>query len=181
MSRLTVYRQDQPQSHLIDTDNAAEITKALNSVGVRFERWSAQRKLSAQATPEEIAEVYGEEIRRLQEEKGYQTWDVISLYPEHPDKDALRKKFLDEHSHSEDEVRFFVDGQGLFTLHIEEKVYAVLCVSGDLISVPAGTTHWFDMGPNPNFKVIRVFDNQEGWVAKFTGSDIASRFARLDN
>lgn len=181
MSKLTVYHQDQPQSHLVDTGDARAIADELNSVGVRFERWPAQRRLSAQATPEEIGEVYGKEIRRLQEEEGYQTWDVISLYPEHPDKDSLRKKFLDEHSHSEDEVRFFVDGQGLFTLHIDDKVYAVLCESGDLISVPAGTTHWFDMGPNPNFKVIRVFDNQEGWVAKFTGSDIASRFARLDN
>ncbi len=106
---------------------------------------------------------------------------MISLYPEHPDKDALRKKFLDEHSHSEDEVRFFVDGQGLFALHIADKVYAVLCEGGDLISVPASTTHWFDMGPNPNFKVIRVFDNEKGWVANFTGSDIASKFARLEN
>jgi len=181
MSRLTVYHQNEPGTQLLDTENAAAIASELNNVGVRFERWPAERKLTAQATPEEIGEVYGAEIKRLQDEEGYQTWDVISLYPEHPDKDALRKKFLDEHSHSEDEVRFFVDGQGLFTLHIEDKVYAVLCEGGDLISVPAGTTHWFDMGPNPNFKVIRVFDNQEGWIAKFTGSDIASKFARLDN
>lgn len=181
MSQLTVYHQDQPATAIFDSGDGDTIATELNTVGVHFERWPAQRKLSAQATPAEIGEVYGEEIRRLQDEQGYKTWDVISLYPEHPDKVALRKKFLDEHSHSEDEVRFFVDGQGLFTLHIGKKVYAVLCEGGDLISVPAGTPHWFDMGPNPNFKVIRVFDNEEGWVAKFTGSDIASRFSRLEN
>ena len=104
------------------------------------------------------------------QEQGYQTVDVVSLTPDHPDKAALRKKFLDEHRHSEDEVRFFVDGQGLFSLHIGNRVYEVLCQQGDLISVPANTPHWFDMGPNP-----------EGWVANFTGSDIASRFSRLDN
>lgn len=181
MSQLTVYHQDQPATPIFDSGDGGAIAAELNTVGVHFERWPAQRKLSAQATPAEIGEVYGEEIRRLQDEQGYKTWDVISLYPEHPDKQALRKKFLDEHSHSEDEVRFFVGGQGLFTLHIGKKVYAVLCEGGDLISVPAGTPHWFDMGPNPNFKVIRVFDNEEGWVAKFTGSDIASRFSRLEN
>lgn len=181
MSQLTVYHQDQPGQHLLHTRDSDVIAEELNKVGVRFERWPAEKTLAPEATPEQIGRAYASEIKRLQEEEGYKTWDVISLYPEHPDKHVLRKKFLEEHSHSEDEVRFFVDGQGLFTLHIGEKVYAVLCEGGDLISVPAGTTHWFDMGPNPSFKVIRVFDNEEGWVAKFTGSDIASRFARLEN
>jgi len=57
----------------------------------------------------------------------------------------------------------------------------VLCTKGDLISVPANTPHWFDMGPNPNFTAIRLFNNPEGWVANFTGSDIAQRFNRLEN
>src|SRR5690606_22918470 len=106
--------------------------------------------------------------------------DVISLNADHPDKDALRQKFLSEHTHSEDEVRFFVDGCGLFTLHIDARVYEVLCERGDLISVPAGVAHWFDMGPAPRFVAIRFFNNTEGWVARFTGSTIADRFSRLD-
>lgn len=181
MSQLTVYHQNQPDSPRLDTTDAGEIATALNQVGVRFERWPAEQPLAADATPEAVGQAYAGAIRRLQQEEGYKTWDVISMHPAHPQKDAARRKFLDEHAHSEDEVRFFVDGQGLFTLHIGEFVYAVLCEGGDLISVPAGTPHWFDMGPNPDFKVIRVFDNEEGWVANFTGSDIASRFARLEN
>ncbi len=78
-------------------------------------------------------------------------------------------------------MRFFVDGQGLFGLHLGERIYEVLCTKGDLISVQANTPHWFDMGPNPNFTAIRLFNNQEGWVANFTGSDIAQRFSRLEN
>ena len=93
----------------------------------------------------------------------------------------MRQKFLAEHTHSEDEVRFFVDGHGLFSLHVAAEVYEVLCEKGDLISVPANTKHWFDMGPNPRFVAIRFFNNPEGWVAQFTGSDIADRFNRLDN
>jgi 1,2-dihydroxy-3-keto-5-methylthiopentene dioxygenase len=102
------------------------------------------------------------------------------MHPEHPQKEALRAKFLEEHRHNEDEVRFFVAGQGLFTLHIDDHVYAVLCEKDDLISVPAGTPHWFDMSESPSFVAIRLFDNPDGWVAHFTGVDIAQRFPRLE-
>jgi len=78
----------------------------------------------------------------------------------------------------EDEVRFFVDGEGLFTLHEEGRVFNMLCTKGDLIAVPAGMRHWFDMGPTPRFTAIRLFIEPEGWVAHFTGDDIADRFPR---
>jgi len=105
---------------------------------------------------------------------------VISLTPDHPDRAALRAKFLNEHTHSEDEVRFFVAGRGQFTLHIGDKIYETLCVQGDLIGVPDGTRHWFDMSESPYFIAIRLFTNKEGWVANFTGSDIAEKFPRLN-
>jgi len=56
-----------------------------------------------------------------------------------------------------------------------------LCEKDDLISVPANTKHWFDMGPNPVFTAIRLFNNPEGWVARFTGDAIAEEFPLLDN
>lgn len=74
-----------------------------------------------------------------------------------------------------------MDGKGLFSLHIDNQVFEVLCTRGDLISVPANTRHWFDMGENPHFTAIRFFNNPEGWVANFTGSDIAQHFSRLDS
>ena len=92
----------------------------------------------------------------------------------------MRAKFLEEHTHKEGEVRFFVDGSGLFSLHVGGKVYEVLCRKGDLISVPDNTTHWFDMGPAPEFVAIRFFTNPDGWIGDFTGSDIAQRFPRYE-
>ena len=77
-------------------------------------------------------------------------------------------------------MRFFVRGEGLFTLHAADRVWNVLCGQGDLMSVPAGMTHWFDMGAAPNFTAIRMFVNPDGWVAAFTGSDIAERFPRYE-
>jgi len=137
--------------------------------------------LSDHAGQDEVIAAYRDSVDRLLSNYHFQSVDVISLQPDHPDRDALRAKFLNEHTHSDYEVRFFVDGKGLFYIHQGQQVYGVLCEKGDLISVPANTTHWFDMGPNPDFKCIRLFTSPEGWVANFTGSDIASRFPRLEN
>ena len=91
------------------------------------------------------------------------------------------EKFLDEHIHSDDEIRFFVDGCGLFYMHFEEEVISVMCKRGDLIGVPAQTKHWFDMGPEPSFTCIRLFTSPDGWLADFTGSDVAQRFPRFED
>lgn len=181
MSQLTIYAENDPNTALLSTDDFAEISMALGDAGIRIERWSADREITDDMDEETIIAAYQAEIDRLVAEGGYQTWDVVSMHPDHPEKEAFRKKFLDEHTHSEDEVRFFVRGQGLFILHIEEKVFSVLCEKDDLISVPANTRHWFDMGPHPTFTAIRLFNNPEGWAANFTGDDIASEFPRLEN
>ncbi|MZR61861.1 acireductone dioxygenase [Alcanivorax sp. DP30] len=180
MSELKIFQADkpaEPEQHLTDKQAMAE---ALAAAGVRYEQWQASAPLSENPSQDEVIAAYKADIDRLMKNEGYQTVDVVSMVPDHPEKEAFRKKFLDEHRHSEDEVRFFVEGQGLFTLHIDDRVYEVLCTKGDLISVPANTPHWFDMGSQPRFVAIRLFNNTEGWVANFTGSDIASQFSRLD-
>ncbi|BEH15048.1 1,2-dihydroxy-3-keto-5-methylthiopentene dioxygenase [Marinobacter shengliensis] len=179
MTTLSIFHQSQPdEAHTVMTDPGA-IGDALARHGVRFEQWPT-RDLPADASQEQILEAYSEEVARLKQECGFQTADVISLNPDNPQKEAFRQKFLDEHTHSEDEVRFFVRGQGLFYLHFGDQVYALLCQQNDLISVPDGTRHWFDMGPEPQFTCIRLFTNPEGWVASFTGEDIASRLPRYE-
>ena len=183
MSVLTIY----PDSH---SDNRpkqgtrytdfADIERELAAIDVKFERWTANRELTADDDQAKVIAAYQESVDKLKQLYGFQSVDVINLSPDHPEKAAFRQKFLAEHTHDDFEVRFFIDGCGLFYLHIGDKVYAALCGKGDLISVPAHTTHWFDMGENPSFKVIRLFTTPEGWVAKFTGSDIANSFPTLD-
>lgn len=174
MSKLTVYEHHNLDTPVLVTEDSAQIADLLNEKGVRFEHWPTQ-KLSANAEQEEILAAYDADISRLKAECGFTTADVVKLTPDNLQKEEFRKKFLAEHIHVEDEVRFFVEGQGLFFLNIESKVYIVLCQKNDLISVPDGTTHWFDMGPAPSFTCIRLFTNPKGWVAEFTGSDIADR------
>jgi 1,2-dihydroxy-3-keto-5-methylthiopentene dioxygenase len=179
MSQLRIFADGDGQAPQQSFSKHAEISRELGKVGVRFEQWEASKPVAPGATQEQVIEAYKSDIERLQRENGYQAVDVISLTPDHPDRAALRQKFLNEHTHSEDEVRFFVAGRGLFTLHIGDKVYEVLCEKGDLIGVPDGTRHWFDMSESPYFIAIRLFTNKEGWVANFTGSDIAQTFPRL--
>lgn len=180
MTTLSIFNQNQPEQPQTVTEDASEIQRLLADKGIRFEQWPT-RDLPEDADQDAILEAYKDEVVALKQECGFQTADVISLNPDNPQKDALRQKFLDEHVHSEDEVRFFVRGQGLFYLHLEDQVFAVLCQKNDLISVPDGTRHWFDMGPEPRFTCIRLFSNPDGWVANFTGEDIASRLPRYEN
>lgn len=162
------------------TDDPVQIQAELAKRGIRFERWPARPLIEAEATPEEILATYREEIARVQEGGGYLTVDAIRLTPDHPDKEGLRRKFLAEHTHSEDEVRFFVEGRGLFCLHLGEEVLQLLCERNDWVAVPAGTRHWFDMGAEPHFCALRFFNDPQGWVADFTGDGIASRFPMLE-
>ncbi len=158
-----------------------QIADHLEEIGVRFEQWQAQQPLSDDPAQEEVLAAYQEPVAALKAEYGFKSADVIALRPDHPDREALRKKFLDEHIHSDFEVRFFVDGKGLFYIHAGDKVFGILCEAGDLISVPAGAKHWFDMGAAPSFKCIRLFTTEEGWVADYTGDAIANSFPRFED
>lgn len=158
-----------------------QITQKLGDAGILFEHWKTEVPLKPDDGQEQVLEAYRDSVERIKQMYGFQSVDVIGLHPEHPDRAMLRSKFLNEHVHSEFEVRFFVEGSGLFYLHLNDKVYGVLCEKGDLISVPAGTPHWFDMGTAPSFRAIRFFTSPEGWVAQFSGSQIAAQFTDYDN
>jgi 1,2-dihydroxy-3-keto-5-methylthiopentene dioxygenase len=180
MSKLTIY--DTRGTKVAPTTQVFNnIADTLGKLGVQIERWNATRSLAADAGQEEVLEAYKDSVARLNKQYGFRSVDVVSLGPDHPKKDEMRQKFLNEHAHADFEVRFFVDGSGLFYLHVEDKVYLVLCEQGDLISVPANVTHWFDMGVNPAFKCIRFFTTENGWEPAFTGSEIASQFPSYDD
>jgi 1,2-dihydroxy-3-keto-5-methylthiopentene dioxygenase len=170
--------------HLARDEEA--IAALLGKRGVRFQRWTASQPLAADADQPRVLDAYAHEVERLRAE-GFKTVDVVRLRPAAGDPAwpakaaAARVKFLEEHTHAEDEVRFFVEGAGLFYLRLGEEVSLILCEAGDLLSVPAGTRHWFDMGRDPSFCAIRFFQNPDGWVGKFTGDPVARSFPSFDD
>jgi len=179
VSALTIYDENSPKNGELFTE-FTDIEAKLNAIGVQFERWTAAQVLTTHASNDEVLTVYGDSIDRLKHQYGFQSADVIKLDATHPDKVAIRQRFRAEHTHSEFEVRFFVEGRGLFYLHVGAQVFGVLCEQGDLISVPANVTHWFDTGEHPHLACIRLFTNPEGWVADFTDNDTAKLFPTLD-
>ena len=180
MSKLQVYTQDGSAAGEVVREHGA-IAAQLAPLGVSFERWEADRALQLPATQDSILAAYDSQVRRLMQDNGFNSVDVVSLGPDHPDRETLRAKFLAEHTHADFEVRFFVGGSGLFYLHVGDTVYLVLCEQGDLISVPAGVTHWFDMGAQPDFTCIRLFTTADGWVGAFTDSGISDCFPSYDD
>jgi 1,2-dihydroxy-3-keto-5-methylthiopentene dioxygenase len=133
-----------------------------------------------------VLAAYADDVARIRRDGGYASVDVVRLRPDGSSAwpataAAARAKFLEEHTHAEDEVRFFVEGTGTFYVRTEGHVHAITCARGDLLSVPAGTRHWFDMGTAPAFAAIRIFGTTAGWVAAFTGDGIARTFPDHDS
>ena len=180
MSRLRIFTEANSDEPLLSTEALDEIEAELQQIGVRFEQWQAGKPIAAGDAPDVVLDASRADIDRIVAEKGFRTVDVVSIAPDNPNREDMRKKFLSEHFHKEDEVRFFVDGSGLFTLHVGERVYEIRCEKGDLIGVPDSTLHWFDMGPEPRFVAIRFFTEPDGWVGHFTESGMAERFPRYE-
>jgi 1,2-dihydroxy-3-keto-5-methylthiopentene dioxygenase len=176
MSRLTVFEDVRPSAPLIDTTDAAAMASTLKEIGVQFERWDSPVSLSPDDSAEVILEAYRPYLDGLMGANGAGSADVIKLTPDNPAVPAMRQKFLSEHIHTEDEIRFFVHGSGHFVMHVNGRVYDAHCTAGDLISVPTNTKHWFDAGEKPFFTVLRVFTDTSGWVAHYTGDTISERF-----
>jgi len=176
MSRLTVRPEADPGTLTLQTEDPKAIADALATVGVRFERWAMPEGLSADAESDAILDGFRPHLDALMDGKGYGTVDVIRINAATPNLPAIRAKFLAEHIHTEDEVRFFVKGAGHFVLHIDGKVWDARCEAGDLISVPANTKHWFDAGPAPDVVALRIFTDTTGWTPHYTGDAIHERF-----
>lgn len=187
MTYLTVYTDSDDPETLLETDDLDEIDAALKEIDVRLRHWPVLPAEAAGGSQEEILDAYKDEVARIVAEEGYVHVDVSRLHrtgesdEEWAAKAAeARRKFLAEHTHDDDEDRYFARGAGVFYLHIGDKVYAVYCTAGDLLSVPANTTHWFDMGTEPDYVSIRFFHDDDGWIGNFTGSDIATKFPTFD-
>ncbi|MDP3856269.1 MAG: cupin [Stagnimonas sp.] len=176
MTTLTITPDDQPGEVLLYTSDFDLIQRELAAIGIPMERWRADAKLAPDADQATVLAAYAASVAALNAKYGFQSVDVVAMHPAHEQAATARGKFLAEHTHDDFEIRFFVDGAGVFYIRKHGKVYQTLCTAGDLIELPANTTHWFDMGPKPLFKAIRFFTKADGWVGKFTGDEIAKSF-----
>jgi 1,2-dihydroxy-3-keto-5-methylthiopentene dioxygenase len=171
MARISI-----PSKNLTLTESE-EIAAYLASCGIDYERWSLRGPIAADAPPEEILDAYAKEIAELKSRGGYVTADLIDVGPETAGLDAMLAKFNREHWHDEDEVRFIIAGHGLFHVHPQDQpVVAIEVEAGDLIRVPRGARHWFNLCEDRRIRAIRLFQDMAGWTPHYTDSGADKAF-----
>jgi 1,2-dihydroxy-3-keto-5-methylthiopentene dioxygenase len=156
--------------------NLADVTAFLAARGIEYERWTPSRALGPDATADEVLDAYSAQVAALKKRGGYVTADVIDVKSDTPNLDVMLAKFNREHWHDEDEVRFILEGRGLFHIHAEDGVFVLEVAQGDLIRVPRGTHHWFDLCMEKRIRAIRLFQDPSGWTPHYTDSGVDRGF-----
>src|SRR5258705_30780 len=91
--------------------------------------------------------------------------------PTTPGLEAMLNRFNSEHKDDEDEVRFIIEDHRLFNILLREEKKVIITVeAGDLLRVPRGTWHWFDLCQERRIRAIRLFQNASGWTPNYTES-----------
>jgi 1,2-dihydroxy-3-keto-5-methylthiopentene dioxygenase len=158
-------------------DEPKAVVAFLAAEGIDHERWAPEHPLAASASAEAVLAAYATEIDRLKARGGYVTADVIDVRPETPNLEAMLARFRSEHWHDEDEVRFILEGSGIFFVNPRERdVFAIEVGPGDLIRVPRGTWHWFDLCDDRRIRAIRLFQDPAGWTPRYTESGTEAGF-----
>ena len=160
-----------------EISDPTELKEVLGNAGITHERWEPAHEVPADAPAEEILKAYESEIERLKKEGGYVTADVIDCSPETPGLDDMLNKFNKEHWHDEDEVRFVIEGKGVFHIHPENgDVLEIEVHPGDLLKVPQGTHHWFNLCETRRIRCIRLFQEMAGWTPHYTETGVDSKY-----
>lgn len=174
MARVIIADEDRTISEV------QEICDFLQPFGIWYENWPVEGRLPEEASDEQILEEFAPEIESLKKRGGFVTSDVINVNPTTPNLDAMLAKFDKEHTHSEDEVRFTVAGRGLFHIHPENgPVFAVEVESGDMINVPEGTKHWFNLCSEKSIRCIRLFEDMAGWAPDYVDEAVHENYQPL--
>ena len=165
-----------PEENRTLTD-MAEITAYLATIGIDYEHWKSDVDVDPGASAEQVLAAYAPQIDKLKARGGYVTADVIDVYPHTPGLEPMLSKFNIEHTHDEDEVRFVVAGRGIFHIHARGgPVVGIEVTAGDLIRVPRGTLHWFNLCSDRRIRAIRLFQDMTGWTPHYTDSGIDRKY-----
>ena len=149
----------------------------LAGINIEYEIWEPSQPVAPDASNENILQAYSGDIEKLKARGGYVTADVVNVNAATPGLDAMLARFNREHWHDEDEVRFIIEGRGVFHIHPKDShVVAIEVEAGDLIRVPRGTWHWFDLCSDRHIRAIRLFQDPAGWTPVYTDSGVDARF-----
>jgi 1,2-dihydroxy-3-keto-5-methylthiopentene dioxygenase len=137
----------------MDTGEALD-ADALRAEGVLYERLGV--------------EGFQAPLDTLKRDRGYVEQDMVELRPTTPNLDAICAKFIDEHLHDDDEVRYILEGEGIFDVRSRSDRYMRIVVEvADLIVVPAERYHRFLLTGTRTIRAVRLFKDPSGWVPRY--------------
>jgi 1,2-dihydroxy-3-keto-5-methylthiopentene dioxygenase len=146
-----------------DQDTRPLTTDDLRRVGVTHERLVLEPAL------------YQPALDRLKEARGYVEQDVVELEPTNPKLDEICEKFVAEHVHTDDEVRYVLDGEGIFDIRsVDDRWMRITVEQGDLLVVPAHLNHRFMLTDRKHIRCVRLFKDRSGWVPHYRQTDEVS-------
>lgn len=168
----------------------SDISRELGSLKIQLNHWSVgdnteikqllAKDILTETEKEKVLESLDHYFDELREKWGYQSRDLIVLYPELPNLDSLLSKFNKCHAHADDEVRYIIAGEGVFGFVRPDGSQVELTVEPEeFINVPTGTRHWFYLTSKQRIKAIRYFTGTEGWVPIYTHTEIRFHFTQV--
>lgn len=161
-------------------EDTLSIKEFLKPHGIYYDHYQSLPELNDESSDEQILRAYDRQIEELKRKGQYVTADVINVSPATQGLDTMLAKFSSEHTHSEDEVRFVVKGRGIFHINPQTApVFSIEMVAGDLINVPAGTRHWFNLCAERTIRTIRLFQDTTGWTPHYVEGGVAEGYSPL--
>lgn len=163
MGALVFFEADGAWGETLACDG--RIRAALAAEGIGWGRWPLH-ELDDAADDAAVIARYAHEIATLPPQLAPRSIDRLRLRPGQAGWPALRRQFLAEHRHADAELRFFLEGAGLFYIRTAQGFIGLLCEAGEWVALPPGTRHGFDAGESPDIDVLRFFTAAEGWLAR---------------
>lgn len=163
---------DQREEHQLDPPVPASLDEIRKRSGVLY--W----KLNADTYMEDG------ELDKIKKERGYSYTDVIEISRDKlPNYEEKIKTFFQEHLHSDEEIRFVLDGSGYFDVRdCEDKWIRIAVAKGDLLVLPAGIYHRFTLDKQNYIKAMRLFVGEPVWTPiNRPADDHPARSQYLDN
>ena len=106
-------------------------------------------------------------FKQVREEKGYRCFDFIECCDKLPNYDQLLNRFYQEHIHSDEEIRFFLEGSGYFDVRdVDDNWIRIWAEKGDLILLPPGIYHRFTLDQKVLYSSMNSLDSKLSAVAQ---------------